>query len=183
MKSLLIIFAIAIALGSCVIFGSYVHYYNLGNTYETTLSALQSDRANVLANYTTKVMEVAQVPKMYKKDLSDVIQKTFEGRYGKGGSKAVFQFIKENNMTLDPKMYRNIQEVMESGRDDFMNSQRKLIDVKRSYKEALGSFWGGMWLHKAGYPKMNLDKIKVIINKHTQNSLKSGMDEGVNILK
>lgn len=160
---------------------SYVTAHNYGNRAENGLVAQESDAQNILASYTTKLMEIVQIPKMYKKDLMDVIEKTFQGRYGADGSKAVASFIQEKNMNLDPKLYRNVQEAMEAGRNEFEHAQRDLIDQKRSYKDALGSFWQGFWLRQAGYPKIDLNKIQPVINKHTQKAFETHMDEGVQI--
>lgn len=158
------------------LFGTYIKYYNLGAQAEQKLDAAWQENKVVLNGYTTKVQEVAQVPGMYKKDLQDVVQATFQGRYGKDGSKAVFQFIQERNMNLDPQMYRQIQQVMESGRNDFTTSQKQLIDVKRSYETQLNMFWSGLFLKFAGYPKVDLNKYKVVVLNDVNQKFESGED-------
>lgn len=177
---------ILIAIAFVVVVGltcsaSYVNAYNYGNRAEQGLIAQENDAKNILATYTTKLMELVQIPKMYKKDLMDVIEKTFEGRYGKDGSKAVASFIQEKNMNLDPALYRNVQEAMEAGRNEFQHAQTDLIDQKRSYTTALGSFWQGFWLHRAGYPKIDLSKIQPVINAHTEKAFETHRDEGVQL--
>jgi hypothetical protein len=160
---------------------SYVSAANYGNASEQSLDAKVSDSQNILANYTTSIAEMVQVPEMYKKDLGDIIDKTFKGRYGDDGSKAMVQFIKEQNLNLDPSMYKNIQEKMEAGRNEFKDSQTALIDLKRSYKTSLGSVWEGFWLARAGYPKMDLNKIQPVINDHTDQAFKTHRDEGIKL--
>jgi hypothetical protein len=160
---------------------AYVTSANYGNASEQALKAKVSDSQNILANYTTSIAEMIQVPEMYKKDLGDIIDKTFKGRYGDGGSKAMFQFIKEQNLNLDPSMYKNVQEKMEAGRNEFKDSQTSVIDLKRSYQTSLGSVWSGFWLARAGYPKMNLDEIQPVINDHTAEAFKTHRDEGIKL--
>lgn len=159
----------------------YISAANYGNSQEFALKAQYDDNQNVLATYTTKITEMAQVPAKYKSDLSDIVKQTFEGRYGSDGSKAMVQFIKENNMNLDPGMYKRLMDVMESGRNEFSNSQTRLIDMKRSYETSLGSVWQGYWLHMAGYPKIDLNKYKPVINAHTDEAFTTKRDEGVKI--
>lgn len=132
--------------------GVYTNYANFGNRTEQSLKAeLQSNKA-VLNNYTMKIREMAQVPDMYSDDLQKVIKETFQGRYGPQGSKAVFQFITEQNIPLDASMYKNLQQVMEAGRNDFLASQTKMLDMNRAYLTAQGNFFQGMMLRVAGYP-------------------------------
>lgn len=158
------------------VFGTYVKYHNLGVQYETKLEATWQENKVVLNTYTTKVQEVAQVPNMYKNDLNEIVEATFQGRYGKDGSKAVFQWIQEKNMNLDPQLYRQIQQVMESGRNDFQTSQKSLVDVKRAYETQLGYFWSGMWLSIAGYPKIDLAKYKIVVLNEIDSKFESGQD-------
>ena len=183
MKLGLIISGIFLALILLVCGSAYIGAANYGNASEQALQAKLSDSQNILANYTTSIAEMIQVPEMYKKDLGDIIDKTFKGRYGDGGSKAMFQFIKEQNLNLDPSMYKNVQQKMESGRNEFKDSQTALIDYKRSYMTSLGSFWDGFWLKRAGYPKMDLAAIQPVINDHTAEAFKTHRDEGIKLSK
>jgi hypothetical protein len=160
---------------------NYVSFHDQGVNYETRLEAEWTKSKNTLSTYTTKVQEVAQVPDMFRDDLLKVVEATFQGRYGKDGSKAVFQMIQEKNMNLDPLMYRQIQQVMESGRNDFQASQNAVIDIKRSYETQLGKVWSGFWLGVAGYPKVDLTKYKVVILQGVSEKFDSGKDEVIKL--
>lgn len=174
------IVAFIIMLGLTV-FATYVKYHNVGVQYEQKLEATWQENKVVLNTYTTKVQEVAQVPTMYKNDLQDIVEATFQGRYGQDGSKAMFQWIQEKNMNLDPQLYRQIQQVMESGRNDFQTSQKVLVDVKRSYQTQLDMFWSGMWLGFAGYPKVEMDKYKIVVLKDVDSKFNSGEDSVIKL--
>ena len=45
---------------------------------------------------------------------------------------------------------------IESGRNEFLAAQSKLIDQRRQYQTALGNVWGGWWMRLAGYPHIDL---------------------------
>lgn len=178
--AVLAILGVLIALGGFFAM-NYIKYHNIGVQYEQRLKGVWSENTVVLNTYTTKVQEVAQVPGMYKEDLSSVIKDTFSGRYGKDGSKAVVQFIQEQNMNLDPSMYRQIQQVMEAGRNEFQTSQKMLIDVKMNYEAQLGYFWSGLWLGFAGYPKVNLDDYKILKTADVEAKMESGVDSVIKL--
>jgi len=160
---------------------NYITYHDSGVQYETRLDAEWNKSKNTLSTYTTKVQEVAQVPGMYRDDLVKVVEATFQGRYGKDGGKAVFQFIQEKNMNLDPGLYRQIQQVMESGRNNFESSQNAVIDIKRSYETQLNKVWSGFWMKLAGYPKIDLNKYKVVVLDTVNEKFESGKDEVIKL--
>lgn len=160
-------------------FSSYVNAYNYGNTMENTLKATQDNNRNILAQYGQKVQEIAQVPAMYVDDLTKLTTAAIQGRYGADGSKATFQFLKEQNPTLDPKMYTKIQQVMEIGRDNFQNNQTRLVDQRRQYETKLGSFWEGMWLRMAGYPKVNLKDFDIVSTDRADTAFKNHKEDGI----
>lgn len=141
---------------------SYISAYNYGNQMENQLKAAQTDNRNILAQYGQKVMEVAQVPTMYADDVQRVTKEAIEGRYGENGSQAMFQWLQEQNPQLDSSLYKQIQQVIEAGRTNFENGQRRQIDIRRQYETELGSFWSGMWLRIAGYPKVNLADYDIV---------------------
>lgn len=178
-KTVLIVVGVVVAFIAAIaltLFGSYVSAVNYGATAEAGIKAAYTNNQNVLAQYSQKVQEVAQVPGMYTEDFTKVTRAAIEGRYGADGSKAVFQWLKEQNPQLDSKVYVKVQQVVESGRDEFKTAQTRLIDEKRVYETALNTFWRGMWLRIAGYPKINLDDYKVITTAQTDATFAAGKE-------
>lgn len=173
-----------VALAVALFFGgNYYKHYNMGVTYERQVKTVHENNKVVLNSYTTKVQEVAQVPAMYKTDLQELIKATFEGRYGKDGSQGVFQMIKETNINPSPEMYIQVQQVMESGRNEFKTSQQQLVDVTQNYQASLDYAWSGFWLRLAGYPKINLDDYKILVTDDVDAKFKSGKDEVIQLNK
>ena len=148
--------------GTIVTIGSYASAKTYGATTEASLRAAQSDSKNVFAQAGQKIREVAQVPEMYADDVARVTREAIEGRYGDKGSQATFQWLQEQNPQLDSSVYTKVQQVIESSRLDFENAQRRQIDVRRQYEGAIGSFWRGFWLARAGYPKIKLGDFDIV---------------------
>lgn len=161
--------------------GSYISNYNFGNRIEKEIAASYENNQNILSQYSVKIKEMAQVPDMYAEDLKGIYSEVMAGRYGDDGSKAMWQWIQEKNPQVDASLYTNIQQAMEAGRNKFENSQTILIDKKRTYETALGSFWSGMWLNIAGYPKIELDDYKVIKSTYSNDAFESGVEDGIEL--
>ena len=161
-----------------VAIASYISAVNYGVSAENRLKAEWENNEQILAQYSQKIGEAAQVPGMARDDLIKVFTGALGARYGAGGSQATMQWIKEQNPNLDAKMYIKLQQMIEAGRDEFKNAQTKLIDVKRQYENALGFFWQGMWLRIVGYPKIDLSKYKIITNDYANDAFKIGKEKG-----
>jgi hypothetical protein len=170
------ILAMILAIGALAVV-SYVSAANQGNEMEMGLKATFDNNRNLMAQYSQKVMEAAQVPAMARDDLLKLTKAAIEGRYGEKGSQAVFQMITEQNPTVDGALYRKIQQIVESGRNEFQNGQTRLIDQKRAYETQLGYVWKGFWMHLAGYPKVNLAEYKIVTTDRTESSFKAGREE------
>lgn len=177
MINLIVAGTVVLAVGGTII-GSYVSAYNYGNEMEKTLSAVRDNNKNILAQYGQKVQEAAQVPGMQRDDMMKVVVAALEGRYGADGSKATFQWIQENNPNIDSSVYVKIQQIIESGRNEFQNGQTRLIDVKRSYETSLGYFWTGTWMRVAGYPKINLAEFVAVSTERADSVFKNGKEDG-----
>ena len=93
-------------------------------------------------------------------------------------SNKFFQFLKEQNPTLDPSMYKQIQQVIEAGRNDFQAGQTRQIDLRRAYETALGSFWQGMWMRFAGYPKLKLSDFDIVSTDRADTAFKNKKEDG-----
>ena len=161
---------------------TYVNTSNEGTRYEVGIEKQHKATQNVLSAYTLKVQEMAQVPDKYKEDLKGVISATFEGRYGKDGSKAVMQWIQEQNLQFDSKLYLNLQAVMEAGRDEFKLAQDKKLDICGNYEAARGYVVKGWFLGFAGFPKKDVDTLcKIVLDTKTNKTFETGLAEPISI--
>lgn len=170
-----------IAVVAFSLFGTYVSYYNRGNTMEKAIEAQYEENQNILSQYSLRVAEAAQVTELYTDDLKDVVGAAMAGRYGENGSEAVFQWIQEQNPNVDASLYTQVQRVIEAGRNRFENGQTALIEKKRTYETELDSFWGQFWFGMAGYPKIDLDDYPIITSEHSNDAFESGVDRGIDL--
>lgn len=136
--------------------------------HEAAIEAQYNQNRNNYGNYYAKLTEAAQVPEMYRDDLMKVYGSAVEGRYGKDGAKQVVLFIQEHNPNLDPRMYLEIQHIIEAGRDKFEADQKLLLDRKRAYEVALNTFPKGGLARILGYPKKDLTKYDIITDDRTE---------------
>lgn len=171
--------AIAAAVGVTIV-GSLISAKNYGNAMENSIKATWENNENVLSSGYQQLQGVAGVTKMATEDQVTIFKAAVEGRYGADGSRAVFQMINEQNPRQDPQLYRKVQQVVEATQKDFQANQTKLVEIKRSYQTALGTFWQGMWLGFAGYPKIDLEKYKIISNEGASDAFKSGKQKAPN---
>lgn len=164
---------IAVVVGIGVM--AYVGAANKGNQMENQINNLRQSSASNLSNLAMTIQEQAQVPEMATDHLKQVIETQMSGRYGADGSKAVFQFLKEQNLQVDQRMYLNIQAAMSGGRKEFEISQNRLLSQCSSYKNEVGNVWSGFWLRLAGYPKVNLAVVcRAVTDTKTDAAFESG---------
>jgi hypothetical protein len=160
---------------------SYISAYNTANRLEQQIQATYEDNQNVLAQYSNRIAEAAQVPAMQRDDLTAVVTAALDARYGNEGSQAMFQWIQEQNPTIDSTVYVELQRIIVAGRQDFQTAQTRLLDQKRVYETALGSFWQGTWMGVAGYPRIDLDEFGIVTNARTEDAFRTGQEEAIQL--
>lgn len=135
------------------IIGSYISFYNTAVKLENATRAQYQQNQNNYDAFWKKISEMAQVPDKYKDDFKEVLVGNMEARYGKGGSKAQWQWIQEHAVNLDPKVYEKLMTAIEAGRNDFEQNQKMLLDKQRRYHDHVESFGGSIWAGFSGHPK------------------------------
>jgi hypothetical protein len=151
-------------------------------TMEEGVSAQYADNQNNYDNMFKKFQEAAQVPAMYTEDLQKVYSSAIKSRYGEEGSKALFQFIKEQNPNFDAGLYKNLQAMIEAGRNSFQSAQTTLLDKCRIYKTELRVWPNSFLASFLGFPKVDLEKVcTVVTSDRTQNAFDTKKDEAIKL--
>ena len=176
-----VIALIVFALVALISVPSYISAKNFGVRTENGLRTKVENNENIYAQGTQKIMEIAQVPAMYADDLKKVVTAAIQGRYGDKGSQATFQWIQEQNPTVDPSMYKKIQQVIEAFRNEFQQAQTEMLQMRNTYENALGYFWQGMWLSVAGYPKIDLSQFKIVTTDKARQTFETKRDSGITL--
>lgn len=166
-----------------IIIGMFVDTYNTGVTYETGIERVYKNNQNVLSSYSNKIAEASQVTGMARDDLSKVIKDAIGGRYGANGSQATWQWIKENNPSTDPALYRTLQTMIEAGRNKFENSQTMLLDQCAEYQNYRGYLVSGFMLRVMGFPKLHdIDKVCTPVKSgYAEKAFETGIEDGVKL--
>jgi len=157
---------------------------NINNTcvrYEQTIPTQFQQNKNIYDNYFKKVKEAAQVPDAYIEGLKQVFDSAMKGRYGEEGSRAVFQWIQEQNPRVDPIVYKKIQDIIEAGRNEFAASQRTLLDIKNSYGLYRKPFPTSWAVKKLGYPAIDLDKYDIVTSQQTDDDFNSKKSDPIKL--
>lgn len=159
----------------------YKSAYDYGNETDNALIAIKTNNKNIYAQGTQAIMEIAQVPTMYAKDLESIITKEIQGKYGKDGSQATMQWLQDRNITLPPNLYDEITQQIKAFRAKFEANQTRMIDVRAMYQKAIGQkyiFGRGWWLEIAGFPRINLADYEPIITERTEKVYDAGKEDG-----
>lgn len=161
--------------------GTFVGTNNELVALEEGIVAQYDDNKNSYDNMWKKFKEVSQVPSMYTEDLKKVYDSAIQSRYGKEGSQAMFQWLKENNPNFDASMYTKIQQVVESGRNSFKANQTALLDKKRVYQTELRQFPTNIVAGLLGFPEIDLDKYGIVTSEDTEQAFDSKQSDQVNL--
>jgi len=159
-----------------------VSTYNQAVSYEAGIEAQYKQNQNLLAAHSNKVMEVAQVPGMYAKDMQNLIKTEMTAKFGEGGSKAMFQWFKERDLNFDSSLYKKIMQVMEAGRDDFAAGQKSMASRTQEYTKYHKGAWPGFLVRAFGFPSEEVKTWSVIVtNDYTEEAFKTGKSEAIKI--
>jgi hypothetical protein len=148
---------------------------------EQGVVAQYDQNRNNYDNFVKSVVEVAQVPAMYTEALKKVALAAIQGRYGEKGSQAVFQWIKEQNPTVDVAVFTKVQQVIEAGRLSFETNQKTLIDKKRVYQVQLQQFPGSLVAGLFGFPRIDLSKFDIVTSDRTERAFETKKDEAIRL--
>lgn len=161
--------------------GSIFSFRGQAVAMENTIVAQYDQNRNNYDNMWKRFKEIAQVSDKYADDLKKIYDATMQGRYGADGSKAMFQWIQEQNPQLDSQVYTKLQTSIEAGRISFEADQKQLIDKKREYQNLLRSNRALFvnWILR--FPKIDLSKYDIVTSEATDDAFNTKKADEVQV--
>ncbi len=160
-----------------------------GNIDEIAIKAEYKNGRNILGQFTAKLTELAQVRTMAIDDQERIIKAVF-GKDGRAGNQAAWQWVKEQNPTVDISVTKQLAQVIDGSRNKFENHQTGILARCQSYETKLGSPLDGWFLEFAGYPNKKIEKDYTIEkmctpleSSYSANAFETGIDNGFQIPK
>lgn len=151
MKNALLIGGGVILVLVVAVLATVIGFNNSAVSQENGIEATWKDSQVQYDAFWKKVKETAQVTDKYAEDFKAVFLGSMDARYE--GKDPAFQFIMEANPALPPDSYTRVQDVIETGRNDFARTQRTLVDKQRAYETHIEKFPNSTLAGMLGFPR------------------------------
>lgn len=170
-----------ITFGGCAV--SYINFRQECVTFENNISAQDKEMQNVDTEITNSLITQGLSAKEYGKLVKEAVIAANSGRYGQDGSKAMMQWIREQNPTIDADIFKKIMVSAEAGYAKFAGAQRRKIDLARSYKNMIERkqqipIWGS--IVTSGFPRKPWETLEsIIVSEDTAETWKTGIKKPI----
>ncbi len=128
---------------------------NRAGAFESNLEGFQAKTKTSVSTLINTLKSEQFITGDYASVATTAIDKTFKGRFGEGGSKAVFLALKEANIPISPERWESWSRKNASLWAELETSQNTMLDEVTRYKRWLTS-WQSTPAHVLGYPRVDL---------------------------
>lgn len=177
MKEFFIGFLIVVVLGGVCIFSKGVSVYNTHIDLKNQIEAKQKANEAIFDNTWKKINQTVQVSDKYKDGLKEVLLAYTSGR-SKGDSQLLMDWTKEAVPTFDSSIYKQINNVITSSRDDFTKNQEILIDLSRQHQQFIQKFPNNVFCAVLGIKEI---EIKVVTSSKTEEAFNTGKEDDIKL--
>lgn len=150
--------------------GMYFSYSNSEIRLRNQITAKQRDNQNEMDNMKKKISQTVQVTDLQKDMLMGVIVGNAQAR--KSGAGTLATMVREAVPKVDVKIFKNLMNIITSGRDSWTMRQKELLDLKREHDNLLdvapSSWFVGSRPHI---------EVVIVTSTATQEAFKTGVDD------
>ena len=146
---------------------------NLANNFEKKLKGFQVKTKNSVSTLMNELQSEQLITKEYVNAANTAIDKTFKGRFGEGGSKAIFQALTEANIPISVERFESWSRRDSSRWASLEADQNTMVDAAVSYDAWLGR-WQSLPARWVGYPKIKVaDYYDIMISEGAANAFET----------
>lgn len=149
------------------------------NAYERIDQDIQAQYKKIESNYekmSRVILQQAGILNKYSNDFKEIYKGMMTGRYGKDGSKAMWQWIKEQNPQIDATLYAKLMTTVEAQRTVFDRAQQKVSNMVAESNKMLKvapSSW---------FVDGEIKEAKIVSSTQTKMITETGIDDTSNDL-
>jgi hypothetical protein len=125
-----------------------------------------------------KFKEMTQVTELQAEQFKDLYTGLIEGRNQDTG--LLFKMVQEQNPTLSPDVYTNLQLEIASSRNVFDNNQKKVIDIIREYNTRINTGTGFIFNIIFNYQKLDANDF-IVTSDRTQEAFDNKKDDVIDL--
>lgn len=177
LKTILVGFLVVLVIVVFTTIGSVSDLYNKEITLRNQIMAKQQENKSDFDNMWKKIKQVSGVSDKYKDGFAEILTSYTSGRKSESKN-MMMQWGNEAVPNFDSSMYKQLNNIIVSSRDDFTLSQKQLIDLNRAHDNLLDTFPNNIIFHILGTKKI---EIKVITSTKTESSFDSGKDDDLSL--
>lgn len=157
--------------------GHGIGLYNQEIQLRNQITAKQEENKSNFDNMWKKIKQSANVADKYKDGLRDVLSAYTKGRE-KESNQLLMDWTKEAVPNFDSSIYKQLNNIIVSSRDDFTLNQKQLIDLNRQHDVLLDTFPNNLY-----YKVMGIKKIDVIVvtSTTTDNAFETAKDDDIKL--
>jgi hypothetical protein len=149
------------------------------NSYERIDQDIEAQYKKVETDYEKMsriILQQAGIVNKYSSDFKNIYKEMMQSRYGKDGSKAMMQWIKEQNPQLDSSLYAKLMVTVESQRTVFSRKQEKIAAMVSESNKMLKTA-PSRW-----FVNGEIKEAKIVSSSATKVIMDTGIDDTSNDL-
>ena len=177
MQKVLISMVLFVVVFGFVLVGKGISVYNNSVYYQTAIEAKQKDNESVFDNMWKKISQTAQVSDKYKQGLKEILESYVSGR-SIDNDNLLVNWTHEAVPNFDASIYKEINNTIIAGRDDFIKQQRILLDLSKEYKKYIRTFPNNIYCTFLGIKEID---IKIVTSSKTEQVFDTQKEEDINI--
>ena len=150
---------IPVMIGFLVLVGiiSQVTVRALGERMEASIVAGYDQLEAIGSQYTEKISEISPGTDTLQQAIKEIITRYFGAKIGNAHDWEVFNWLELQQVPVSDFRHDKIMSLIHQGRKEYRDTVISIRKGRDSYREALDSFYSGLWLRLNGFPRIDVE--------------------------